>query len=67
MTQKEKQSQKEQMELAMNAIGVMAEMSLAFFRDALQAGGTIAEAMTLTRVFIAANMKDGNEPPKEEE
>ena len=32
MTQKEKQDQKEQMELAMNAIGVMAEMSLAFFR-----------------------------------
>lgn len=28
MTQKEKQDQKEQMELTMNAIGVMAEMSL---------------------------------------
>lgn len=55
------------MELAMNVIGVMAEMSLAFFRDVLQAGGTITEAMTLTRVFIAANMKDGNKPPKEEE
>lgn len=66
MTQKEKQDQKEQMELAMNAIGVMAEMSLAFFRDVLQAGGDFGEAMFLTRAFIAANMKDGGEPPKEE-
>lgn len=67
MIQKEKQDQKEQMDQMMNAIGIIAELSLAFFRDVLQAGGTITEAMTLTRVFIAANMKDGNKPPKEEE
>lgn len=59
--------QKKQMDEMMNAIGVIAELSLAFFRDVLQAGGSYAEAMALTRVFIAANMKDGNEPPKEEE
>lgn len=66
MTQKEKQDQKEQMDQMMNAIGIIAELSLAFFRDVLQAGGDFGEAMFLTRAFIAANMKDGGEPPKEE-
>lgn len=38
----------------MNALGVISETALLFYRSALEAKATQAEAMRLTQVFIAA-------------
>ena len=37
----------------MNAIGVIAETALIFYRNVLEAGGTQEEAMRLTQAFFA--------------
>lgn len=38
----------------LNAIGVLAETSLNFYRSLAQAGATAEEAKTLTQAYIAA-------------
>ena len=45
----------------LKAIGILAETSLNFYRNLIDAGATPKEATTLTQVFIAANIL-GNQP-----
>lgn len=40
----------------LNAVGALAEMSLNFYRNLIDAGATPKEATTLTQAFIAANI-----------
>lgn len=49
-------SQNEQLKRLIEALGTVAEMSLVFYRDVLQAGATYEEALKLTQAFIAANI-----------
>ena len=44
-----------------NAIGVMAEISLNFYRMVLNAGATDKEAATLTQAYISASLYGRNE------
>lgn len=45
---------KKKLEEFVSAIGMIAETTLIFYRDALKAGATREEAMLLTQAFIAA-------------
>ena len=45
---------KKKLEDIKNGLGVIAEMSLLFFRAALGAGATFNEAQVLTQAYIAA-------------
>lgn len=40
----------------LKAIGILAETSLNFYRNLIDAGTSSKEAMTLTQAFIAANI-----------
>lgn len=40
----------------LKAIGILAEASLNFYRNLIDAGATSEEATTLTQAFIAANI-----------
>ena len=40
----------------LKAIGILAETSLNFYRNLIDAGATSKEATTLTQAFIAANI-----------
>lgn len=40
----------------LKAIGILAETSLNFYRNLIDAGATPKEAATLTQAFIAANI-----------
>ena len=40
----------------LKAIGILAETSLNFYRNLIDAGATPKEATTLTQAFIAANI-----------
>ena len=55
----------------MNAIGIVAETSLIFYRNVTKAGGTQEEAMRLTQALIAATIfgnkgsqENGGDSPK---
>lgn len=43
----------------LNALGIAAEASLAFYRAAIGAGATSEEAYILTRAYLAASMQSG--------
>jgi len=58
---------KEQMEQLRNALGITAEMALIFYRSAVGAKATPAEAMKLTQAYIAAIMFNQNKNPDGEE
>lgn len=45
---------KKKLEDIKNGLGIIAEMSLLFFRAALGAGATFSEAQALTQAYIAA-------------
>ena len=45
----------------LKAIGILAETSLNFYRNLIDAGATLKEATTLTQAFIAANIFE-NQP-----
>lgn len=47
----------------LKAIGILAETSLNFYRNLIDAGASSKEAMTLTQAFIAANIF-GNQPKR---
>ena len=51
-----KKSKDEAVKELVNALGAVAEMSLVFYRDVLNAGATPDEAFKLTQAFIAANI-----------
>ena len=53
-------NQKEQVEMLKGAIGAMAEMSLIFFRAALDVGATMEEALKLTQAYLAAMIHGNN-------
>ena len=55
-TEHEKKSQNDAVKELLNALGVIGEMSLAFYRNVLNAGATSDEAFKLTQAFIAANI-----------
>lgn len=50
----------------LNAIGVLAETSIFFYRAVLQAGATPGEAMVLVQAFIKASMLAGGEKSNRE-
>ena len=50
----------EKMKGIVNAIGVIAEMTLLFYRNALGAGATPDEAIKLTQAFIGASLFGNN-------
>lgn len=56
----------EAMKDLLNALGAIAEMTLVFYRDTLNAGATAEEAFKLTQAFIAASLY-GNTQPKQPE
>lgn len=43
----------------LNALGIAAEASLAFYRAAIGAGATPDEAYVLTKAYLAASMQSG--------
>lgn len=51
----------------LNAIGVLAEMSLLFYRAIIQAGATEEEAKFLTQALIRASMNNNSGQESEEE
>lgn len=51
-----KKSNDKAIEEIVNALGAIAEMSLVFYRNALNSGATSDEAFKLTQAFIAANI-----------
>lgn len=55
----------EEMKNFINAIGAISEMTLIFYRNTLNAGATMDEAIKLTQAFIAATLF-GNQTGKKE-
>ena len=47
------------------AIGARAEMSLIFFRAALDVGATMEEALKLTQAYLAATIHGNNKEPQQ--
>ena len=58
-------SQKEQVEMLKSTIGAMAEMSLIFFRAAVDVGATMEEALKLTQAYLAATIHGNNKEPQQ--
>ena len=56
---------KEQVEMMKQAIGAKAEMSLIFFRAALDVGATMEEALKLTQAYLAATIHGNNKEPQQ--
>ena len=50
----------------LNAVGALAEMSLNFYRDVLDAGATKEEAFVLLRSFISATIHGDKEESHED-
>ncbi len=50
---------KNQLKEFMNAIGMIGETTLIFYRSIIEAGGTQEEAMRLTQALIAATLFGG--------
>ena len=50
----------------LNAVGAVAEMSLNFYRAALNAGATREEAFVLLQSFISASIHGGKEKSNED-
>lgn len=61
--------EKDKVEELRQSVGVMAEMSLIFFRAALGSGASMEEALRLTQVFVSAQIYGGpkNEAESQEE
>lgn len=59
-------SKEQQMKDFINAVGMMSEMALVFYRSTRQAGATTDEATRLTQAFIAASLY-GNTGSKQPE
>ena len=57
--------QKGQMESLKNAVGVVAEMSLIYFRALQAAGASLEECMKLTQAYIAAWVYGNSQPQQE--
>lgn len=57
--------QKGQMESLKNAVGVVAEMSLIYFRALQTAGASAEECMKLTQAYIAAWVYGNSQPQQE--
>lgn len=62
---------KEEVERMIQGVGATAEMSLIFYRAAIEAEATPAEAIKLTQAYLAAllfgNQKNQQKPPESEE
>lgn len=62
---------KEEVERMIQGVGATAEMSLIFYRAAIEAEATPAEAIKLTQVYLAAllfgNQQNQQKPPESEE
>lgn len=50
----------------LNALGIMAETSLNFYRSLVQAGATAEEAKTLTQAYIAVMLYGGKGESRED-
>lgn len=55
---------KNQMHEFINAMGVIAETTLLFYRNLIEAGAKVDEASKLTEIFIRATMLGGNSGSK---
>lgn len=62
---------KEEVERMIQGMGATAEMSLIFYRAAIEAEATPAEAIKLTQAYLAAllfgNQQNQQKPPESEE
>lgn len=61
---------KKQMQDFVDAMGLIAETSLLFFRNLIKAGANVEEASRLTQAFLGATMFGGNtgsKPPENKE
>ena len=62
---------KEEVERMIQSVGAAAEMSLIFYRAAIEAEATPAEAIKLTQAYLAAllfgNQQNQQKPPESEE
>lgn len=62
---------KEEVERMIQGVGATAEMSLIFYRAAIEAEATLAEAIKLTQAYLAAllfgNQQNQQKPPESEE
>lgn len=62
---------KEEVERMIQGVGATAEMSLIFYRAAIEAEATPAEAIKLTQAYLAAilfgNQQNQQKPPESEE
>ena len=62
---------KEEVERRIQGVGATAEMSLIFYRAAIEAEATPAEAIKLTQAYLAAllfgNQQNQQKPPESEE
>lgn len=62
---------KEEVERMIQGVGATAEMSLIFYRAAIEAEETPAEAIKLTQAYLAAllfgNQQNQQKPPESEE
>ncbi len=52
-------------EKLINAVGAVAEMSLVFYRAALEAGANAVEAVSLTKAYLSALMSDAGKGKEE--
>lgn len=62
---------KEEVERMIQSVGAMAEMGTTFYRAAVEAEATPAEAIKLTQAYLAAllfgNQQNQQKPPESEE
>lgn len=63
----EGQAMNEELKKALDDLGAIAEISVAFYRAAIGAGADEKEAAILTRTYLEASFTDGRRQKREQE